>query len=73
MKRKQNEGHSWQHLSCSTGKCKVRGRLQRVLEVLLIPWGFLISMLGAGPLRDTVTSLRLGSKGSCQVFVTPLK
>lgn len=43
------------------------------VESLSIPCGFLISMLGAGPLRDTVTSLRLGSKGNCQVLLTPLK
>lgn len=30
-------------------------------------------MLGAGPLRATVTSLRLGSKGNCQVLRTPLE
>ncbi len=39
----------------------------------IIPWGFFISMSGAGPLRATVTSLRLGSKGISQVLLTPLK
>ena len=43
------------------------------IVMLLIPCGSLISMLGAGPLRATVTSLRLGSKGICQVLLTPLK
>lgn len=43
------------------------------MEALLIPCGLLISMLGAGPLKDTVTSFKLGSKGNCQVLLTPPK
>lgn len=36
-----------------------------------LPWEFRISMFGAGPLKATVTSFRLGSKGICQLLTSP--
>lgn len=39
----------------------------------LSPKGLRISIAGEGPLRDTVTSFRLGSKGIFQVFTASCK
>lgn len=57
----------------NTSKTKLFRKHVDMWFTFIIPWGFLISMSGAGPLSATVTSLRLGSKGICHVLLTPVK